>query len=219
MSDLLKMLAAARPLRAVFAILVLAIGFAAVAPKALAATPAEQYVSDNVQKGITILSNKTLTKEQRRAQFQDFLLALTDIKVISEYTLGQYRRTASPAELAAFNDTFKNFALAVYQSYFTKFSGQTLQVTGSSVLSPDESLVKTVLVDPAKQSAKPLQVDFRVAKIGSRLAVIDFSVEGVWLRQAERDEFTSFLGQHSGDINALIDGLKRKTAQVQSQAK
>ena len=206
---------AMRPFRLMFAILVLAAGFAGFSAPARAATPAEQYITDNVQKGLTILSDKALTKDQRRAQFQDFLIGLTDIKAIAEYTLGQYRRTVSPGDQAAFDNAFKDYALAVYQTYFNKFSGQTLQVTGSYVLAPDESVVKTIMIDPKKTNdAKPLEVDFRVGNRSGRLAVVDFSVEGVWLREMEKSEFTSFLGQHDGAVAMLTASLIKKTQQI-----
>jgi len=206
---------ATRPFRLIFAILVLAAAFAGFSAPVRAATPAEQFITDNVQKGLTILSNKALTKDQRKAQFQDFLIALTDVKVISEYTLGQYRRTASPGDLTAFDAAFKDYALAVYQSYFNKFSGQTLQVKGSYPLAADESVVKSVMIDPKKpDDPKPLKVDFRVANINGHLAVVDFAVEGVWLREMMRSEFTSVLGQNSGNIPALIATLIKKTKTI-----
>ena len=207
--------AATRPLRLLFAVLVLAAGFAGLSAPARAAAPAEQYITDNVQKGLTILNDKALSKDQRKAQFQDYLTGLTDIKVIAEYTLGQYRRSASPADLAAFDAAFKDYALAVYQTYFNKFSGQTLQVTGSYPLAADETVVKTIIIDPKKANdPKPLQVNFRVATINGRLAVVDFSVEGVWLREMERSEFTSFLGQHNGDIPTLTASLVKKAKTI-----
>ena len=193
-----------RPLRLLFAILVLAAGFAGLSAPVHAATPTEQFVADNAQKGLTILSDKTLSKDQRKAQFQDFLTGLTDIKAIADYTLGQYRRSASPGDLSAFDAAFKDYALAVYQAYFNKFSGQSLQVTGSYALAADEIVVKTVVIDPKKtNNPKPLQVNFRVSNLNGRLAVVDFSVEGVWLREMERSEFTSVLGQNGGDVPAL----------------
>lgn len=184
-----------------------------VARPAQAASPAEQYITDNVQKGLTILNNSQLSKEQRKAQFRDYLLTLTDIKAIAGYTLGQYRRTATPEDLAAYDTTFKEYALSVYQSYFTKYSGQTLQVTGSYALGPDETVVKTVMVDAKKPSSKPLQVDFRVQNAGGRMVVVDFSVEGVWIRELERNDFTSYLGQHGGDVKALTAMLHTKSQQ------
>jgi len=170
-------------------------------------------VSENVQMGLSILNNTQISKDQRREQFRNFLLNLTDIKLIAEYTLGQYRRTASPADLAAYEAAFKDYALAVYQSYFIKYSGQTLQVTGSYALAPDETVVKTVMVDPKKPTPKPVEVNFRVLNQDPNLVVIDFSVEGVWVRELERNDFTSFLGQNGGNVALLTENLKKKTAQ------
>jgi len=71
------------------------------------------------------------------------------------------------------------------------------------------------MIDPKKPNdPKPLHVDFRSAKSNGRLAVVDFSVEGVWLREMERSEFTSFLGQNNGNIATLIASLKKKTLQI-----
>lgn len=179
---------------------------------ALAASQAEQFVNENVQKGMAVLMNKSLSKDQRRDQFKDQLMGLVDLRRIADYTLGQYRRGANQGELAAFEAAYKEYAEAVYQSYFDKFSGQTLQVTGSSALSGAEAIVKTIMVDPTKKSVKkPLSVSFRIAAMGGKFTITDISVEGVWLRQTQRDDFTSFLGQNGGDIKALIGVLKNKT--------
>lgn len=191
--------------------LVMAAGFAA---PAMAASPAEQFVNDNVQKGMNILTNKALSKDQRRDQFQDFLLSLADLKSIADYTLGQYRRGANPADLAAYDAAYKDYALAVYRTYFDKFNGQTLKVVSSYALAGNETVVKTEMHDPAKTAAgKPPVVNFRLMNVGGKFLATDISFEGVWLRQTQRDDFTSFLGQHGGDIKALIGVLKTKTKQ------
>lgn len=181
--------------------------------QAVAATPAEQFIADGVQKGMAILNNTALGKDQKKAQFRDFLLGLTDIQAIGRYTLGQYRRSASPEDLTAFDAAFKDFALSVYQSYFAKYSGQMLKVTGSTDLAADDVMVKTVTVDPKKPNAKSYEVNFRVQTVGGKQVVADFSVEGVWIRELERSDFTSYLGQKNGDVKALIAMLKQKAAQ------
>jgi phospholipid transport system substrate-binding protein len=181
---------------------------------ALAATPAEQYIADNVQRGMAVLNDTAIGKDQRKTEFQGFLLGLTDIQAIGRYTLGQFRRSASPDDLAAFDTAFKDYALAVYQSYFAKYSGQSLKVTGSYALGTEETVVKSVTVDPKKPSAKPYVVDFRVKSAAGRMVVVDFSVEGVWIRELERNDFTSYLGQHGGDVKALTVMLKQKAAQT-----
>src|ERR1700761_7160076 len=101
-------------------------------PASAAGNPAEQFVSDNIHKGLDILNNKTLPPDQKRAQFEQFLMSLTDMKRIAVFTMGNYRRSASPADQEAFDAAFQNYAVAVYQSYFAKYAGQTLKVTGST---------------------------------------------------------------------------------------
>ena len=193
------------------AVLVLSLGLTM--GRAEAAAPAEQFIADNVQKAMAILNNAGTSKDQKKTEFQNFLMGLTDMQAIGRYTLGQYRRSASPEDLTAFDAAFKDYAMSVYQSYFAKYSGQTLKVTGSTALSANDTMVKTVTVDAKRPSAKPFEVNFRVQNAGGREIVVDFSVEGVWIRELERNDFTSYLGQHNGDIKALIAMLKQKATQ------
>jgi phospholipid transport system substrate-binding protein len=199
-----------RPLLLRFSLVavLLALALPLVAQPAAAATPAETFVSTNVDRALGILNNHSLSEAQKRDQFQRFLLGLTDMKRIAMFTLGQYRRGASDGDLEAFAGAFQNYATAVYQSYFSKYAGQTLQVTGSTPVGPQDDVVRTVMVDPNDQSGQqPLEVDFRVKSDTGRPQVVDFSVGGIWLGQEERDQFTAFLGQHNGDIHALITHL------------
>ena len=194
--------------RAVLALgLVLAVPLLAT-PADAAGNPAEQYVADNIHKGLEILNNKGLSAEQRRAQFEQFLLGLTDMKRIAVFTLGNYRRSASPADLEAFDSAFQNYAVAVYQSYFSKYAGQSLKVTNSTERAPGDTIVATALVDPNDHSGQPpLEVDFRVRTDTGKPVVTDVSVAGIWLALEERDQFTAFLGQNGGNVRTLISHL------------
>ena len=196
------------------------IGFALIAPAlaardtARAATPAESFVSDNIQKGLQILSNKG---PQRASQFEAFLENLTDISRIGRFKLGNARRTASPADIASFDAAFKNYAVAVYQSRLSVYSGQTLKVTGSTQNGAGDFTVKTVMVDPHGDSGQqPLEVGFRVVTEGARMVVIDVSVAGVWLSIEERDQFSAFLSQHNASVPALVAHLNQLTTQLKS---
>lgn len=215
MREIVSVFSAGRRLatRVLFAGLMAMAATVTFASSAAAASSAEQFVNENVQKGMSILNNKALSKDQRRDQFQDFLLTLADLKGIADYTLGQYRRGAPAGDIAAYEAAYKEYALAVYRGYFDKFSGQTLQVTGSYPLSGGDVVVKSLMHDPSGKNAKPMTVNFRVANAGGRFVATDISVEGVWLRQTQRDDFTGFLGQNGGDIKALIGVLKNKTKQ------
>jgi phospholipid transport system substrate-binding protein len=178
-----------------------------VAP-AFAANPAEQYVTDNIHKGLELLNNKSLSAPERRIQFEQFLLSLTDIKRIAVFTLGNYRRSMSQADQDAFTAAFQNYAVSVYQSYFAKYAGQTLKVTGSQERAPGDFIVQTLLIDPNDHSGQqPAEVDFRVRTDAGKPVVTDFAYAGIWLAIEERDQFTAFLGQNGGNVQLLIKHL------------
>ena len=62
-----------------------------------------------------------------------------------------------------------------------------------------------------------LEVAFRVRKTSEGKPIItDMQVEGIWLALSQRSDFTAFLQQHNGSVQALTDDLKRQTAQLSS---
>lgn len=176
------------------------------AKPAAAANVAEAFVGDNIHKGLELLNNKKLSTVQRRDQFEGFLLGLVDVRRIALFTLGQYRRTAPPEDVEAFVGAFKNYAVAAYQSYFSKYSGQTLKVTGSTERAPTDFIVATQLMDP-NTNQPPLEVDFRVRTDTGKPVLVDVSVSGIWLSLEERDQFVAFLGQNNGNVRTLIAHL------------
>ncbi|HEU4551100.1 MAG TPA: ABC transporter substrate-binding protein [Rhizomicrobium sp.] len=195
--------------RAVLALALLAVApILAAEPAAAAPDPAAAFVNDNIQKGLRILNDKQLSQTQKRDQFEHFLLGLVDVRRIAVFTLGPYRRTASPADVDAFVAAFRDYAVAAYQSYFSKYSNQTLKVTGSTQRAPTDYIVTTNMIDPGDSSGRPpLEVDFRVRTDTGKPVLVDVAVAGVWLSLEQRDQFTAFLGQNNGNVRALIAHL------------
>jgi phospholipid transport system substrate-binding protein len=183
-----------------------------------AATPFEQFVTDNAQKGLALLNNKSVPQDTRINQFSQLLVNLTDVPRIADFTLGQYRRTATPAQLDQFAAAFQNYALAVYRTNLQAFlrdynGGWTLTVTGSQARTPTDVVVETVLNNSGAGSDKrfPVHVSFRVDdEGGGKLKVIDYAVEGLFLALEQRDDFVARLGQNNGDIGALIADMNAK---------
>lgn len=194
-------------LRTLRAFLLAALAFGA--PCAAAATPAETLIAGNIQTGLGILGNAQLTVADRKAQFESFLLGITDMKRIALFTLGSHAQSASAADKDAFVAAFQTYAVAVYQSYFARYSGQTLTVVRSYERAPGDFIVVTNMIAPRDSGAQaPLEVDFRVRTDGERPQIVDFSVAGMWLALAERDDFSAVLAQSKGDVPALTAHLQ-----------
>jgi len=176
---------------------------------------AESFVADNIAKSLAILNNAGLSEPQRRAQFESLLLSLTDSQRIATFTLGQYAKSTPQADQDAFAHAFQSYSIAVYRSYFGRFAGQTLTVTGSSQRAPADFIVSTTLHDPNDHSGQPpLEVDFRVRTDAGRPEITDLSVMGVWLALSQRDQFVSYLAAHGGSVPNLTAHILDVTAQL-----
>jgi phospholipid transport system substrate-binding protein len=192
--------------RAMLVSATLAAPLLATGPALAAANVAETFVDDNIHKGLNILSDKKLNLTQRRDQFETLLLGLVDVRRIALFTLGQYRRSAPPEDVEAFVNAFKNYATAAYQSYFSKYTNQTLKVTGSTKRSDTDFIVQTLLADP-NSSQPPAEVDFRVRTDTGKPVLVDVAYQGIWLSLEQRDQFVAFLGQNNGNVRTLIAHL------------
>jgi len=183
---------------------------------AAAANPTEAFVQQNIDKGYVILNNASLSDAERRAQFRDFMLALTDTRRIGMFTLGQYARGASQADLDAFNQAFIDYAVAVYESRLSKYKSQILKVTGSIERAADDVVVNADVINPnAPPNAPPFKVGFRVRKASDGHSIVtDMQVEGVWLALSQRSDFTGFLQQNGGSLAALTEHLRVQARQV-----
>ena len=185
---------------------------------AAAAAPnvAESFVDENIHKGLEILRDKRLSNVQRRDQFEGLLLTLVDVSRIALFTLGQYRRSAPPDDVEAFVNAFRNYATAAYQSYFAKYTNQTLKVTGSTQRTPTDFIVQTLLVD-ANSSQPPAEVDFRVRTDTGKPVLVDVAYQGIWLSLEQRDQFVAFLGQNNGNVRTLIAHLSELAVNLGKQ--
>lgn len=182
-----------------------------------ASPAAEAFVQSNVQRGLQILNNPGISMQQRQAEFRTFLVTLTDLRRIALYTLGPARRAAPPAELGPFINAFRDYAFAVYGAEFSKYSGQTLRITGSVERAPGDEFVRTVLVNPqAPQGQQPIEVDFRVYGTNGHFNVVDIVVAGLDLAITEQDDFSAFLAQHNNDVRALTANLQQRAARVRA---
>jgi phospholipid transport system substrate-binding protein len=181
-----------------------ALAFSSLLPAA-AANTAEDFVSGNIQQGFDILNDRGASAAQRKARFAAFVVGLTDVKRVAVFLLGRYANTAAAADMDAYVAAYQDYVLAVYQSYFAQYAGQSLRVIDSRMRAPDDFVVRTNMTG---NSAVPIEIDFRVRTDGAKPVLVDLGIAGVWLALSQRDQFTTVLGQNNGDIKALIAHLR-----------
>ncbi len=177
---------------------------------AFADRDAEAFAQGLIDRGVGILRNTG--DPQRRAKFREFILAYADARKTAMFTLGNYRRGASDADVEAFVRAFTDFATAVYESRLDQYKGQTLKVTGSIDNKPGDVTVNMVVVDPAAR--EPLRVAFRLLGGGGNYRFVDIQVAGIWLSVEQRDQFAGYLSKNNGSVPALTAHLNAQARQI-----
>lgn len=179
------------------------------AAQAQDASEAEAFVERNAQEVITLLQSYD-DGETDRATVQAELRAkvdeLADVDRISEFVLGRYRRGADAAEIAAFKEVFREYAISVYERELGNYAGQDLTVRGSVARRDDDIIVQTTV----NGGDDAYDVNWRVLSSEGGLKVVDVEVMGVWLAQNQREQITSIIGNAGGNISAATDVLSER---------
>lgn len=171
---------------------------------------AEAFTQNLINQGIAIL--RDTADPARRTKFRAFILQYADAERTAIFTLGNYKRSASEAEIADFVTAFREFATATYESRLAQYKDQSLKVTGSVDNRPGDITVNTVVVDRAAR--EPLRIAFRLLGGNSAYKFVDVQVEGIWLSIEQKEQFGSFLGQNNGKLPRLTADLNARTQRI-----
>jgi phospholipid transport system substrate-binding protein len=178
-----------------------------------AAASPEGFTQDLIDRGVAILNDTSGGIPARNARFRTFLEQYADIRAAALFTLGNYRRTAAPAEVEDFVAAFKEFAIAIYEKRLEQYAGQTLKVTRSVQNKPGDF---TVYAEEAGKGPDALKVAFRLLGSEGSYRFVDVNVAGVWLSVEQRDQFSSFLSSNGGKVPLLSADLRRQTATIRA---
>lgn len=190
----------------------------AAAAQETSAFEAEAFVESNARSVIETL--QALQDGERdlaevRAEFRDRIDQLADVERITNFVLGRYRRTASEEDLDAFRETFREYAISVYETELTNYAGQTLTVTGSVTRSPGDYVVRSEVT--GGPDGRTYDVNWRVLESDGELQVLDAQVFGVWLAQTQREQILSIIGDNRGQVSAATEALNARLETSGSQ--
>jgi phospholipid transport system substrate-binding protein len=166
---------------------------------------AEQFVQNGAQRVISILADRKLDEAQKEAAFRRAIDELADVPRITNFVLGKYARTITPAQRAQFATTFRAYAERVYRNRLDDYRAETVQVTGSMVRKPGDVIVHTKI--SGGQLTEPVLVSWRVLGGNAGWRVVDMEFKGVWLAIAQQQDFVSTLDNSRGDMGVLIAKL------------
>lgn len=209
-----------RPLRAALAALLVALPVAA--SPLLAAAPAaaqsrrepaaEQFVNVQANRVLAVLNDRAMPMAQKQQTFRGMIDQVADIPRITDFVLGKYNRTITPAQKQEFTALFSAFANNVWESRLGEYGGEKLIVTGSIQRGPGDVVVTSAVT--GGQLKQPSTVNWRVLRRadGSWRAV-DVQIQGVWLAITQQQDFVSTIDNAGGNVNVLLAQLRNQVAQ------
>ena len=170
---------------------------------------AEAFINAVAEEAIAVLNDKSKSQKQRTDEFADIVIDNADMTAIGYFTLGQYRRTATPEELDEFLDLFQGYTKNFYSLRLSEYADQTLKVTGSQLVNNNkEVIVTSQLIQP---TGSPTDVNWRLRKNSEGAYKLrDLQVVGVWLALEQRSQFTATIANNNGAFKALLDVLRER---------
>ncbi len=169
---------------------------------------AENFVKNITQEGIEQIINAQIPAAEKSARFKKLFNNALDLDFIGKYVLGRYWRTATPQQRTDFINTYRELNTQVWSERFDEFKGKKFIFKGTSP-SNSENQVFVNTVVPMDQG-EPATVVWRVKQTGDNYKIIDIVIEKVSLTMANRNEYTAFIKNNGGNVNALINNLKSK---------
>jgi phospholipid transport system substrate-binding protein len=127
-----------------------------------------------------------------------------DFQRMTSSAVGRYWRQATPEQQKRLQEEFKILLGRTYSGALAQVKDQTVQVKPMRGSAADpEVVVKTEI----RGQGDPVQLDYRLEKVGDGWKIYDVNVLGVWLVENYRNSFAQEIGANG------IDGLITKLAE------
>lgn len=177
------------------------------AAPAAAANDAASFIAQAADNVLGLARDKSLSQDQLKQRLgaiadQDF-----DAPRIAQFVLGRYWRTASEADRQQFVKAFREYMVQIYASRFRQYGGAKFKVLGQR--QEGNTSMVTTEIDRSNGQA-PAKVIWQVAKEPGGYKITDVTIEGISQAVTYRQEFSSVIEQHDGQVSALTQQLLQK---------
>lgn len=187
--------------------------FAALGMTAFAAPQAAWALNDAQAKALvdkTVAEiNRVISSGQSLGRmisdFERIFTRYADVNIIARSTLGPDSRRASASQMRAFTTAFRGYVARKYGKRFNEFVGGVITVQGVRKVKSYHEVVTMVKL----KGEAPFDVKFLVSDKSGKDLFFDMIIEGISLRLTERTEIGSMLDRRRGDIDGLIEDLKK----------
>jgi phospholipid transport system substrate-binding protein len=135
-----------------------------------------------------------------RQQLLELVNQVLDVDGVARFALGPYSRQATPDQLQKYLQLFHQVISNGVTARLSAYANATFTL-GRSEARGGDTLVHSTITRPGSPAA---DVDWLVGPIDGQMKILDVIAEGTSLRLTERSDYTSYLQNHGGNVDALL---------------
>lgn len=179
---------------------------------------ADAFVQKVTNEGIEDIINADVPQKVKDERFEKLFNSALDLDFIGQFVLGRYWKTATPEQRKAFIKVYRELNIKTWSARFDEFKGKNFKFVGSTPSNSKNQVFINSTV--AMGEGEPAKVVWRVKQNGSTFKIVDIIIENVSLAITARNEYSAFIKNNAGGIDALIADLQKKVkAPVKSAGK
>ena len=160
---------------------------------------------DKVVAEINAIIDSGDSEPKMLADFESIFVRYADVPIIARSALGIAAKSASSAQLNAFTRVFQGYISRKYGRRFREFIGGRIEVTDAQPLKSYFEVVSIAIL----KDAQPFDLRWHVSSKSGQDRFFNLVIEGVNLLTVERVEIGALLDKNKGNLDALIENLKR----------
>jgi len=165
------------------------------------------FITELVDDAIKTLNDKSLTQAEKNKAIEKIALENVDIRALSMYTLGNFRKTIEKGKLQKYQELFEKYFLKSLTSRLTDYSSKKFKVIDAKQKNAKYTIVHSKISESSSQPE--IKIDWRVyTKDPLKPLIRDLIVEGLSLARTQKEEFASILNSNNNDINVLFSKLE-----------
>jgi len=166
-----------------------------------AATLIERTAAEVIQ-----LIKTTAPGPQREAGIRNVLVQAFDLNYMGQQALGKYWASTTPDQQQRYLRAAVDAEAHAYAERFGQYGGQTLTL-GKVSQRGNVTVVDSKL---NQSNGQPINIQWEVRDAGQGPRITDVKIEGVSMVITRRTDFTSYIQNNGGKVEALIQELEAR---------
>ena len=166
-----------------------------------------KWVENISNRALIILGDNSIDEKNKIELLENIFIESLDIKRISLFILGPYRRNLKKSESSQYFNAIKDFISKVYAKRLSSYSSGNIKVIKIEEKGKRGVIVSSLIT--FNDRPNPISIDWWIVNnLTSQFKVFDIRIAGIWMAQEQRSTFTSYLSKNNGDIAKLIQKIE-----------